>query len=110
MVLKHKHRNKLATIFEKADPQAVSLLNQMLQFNPYLRISAKDALSHPLFDKVRHAHFEKPCPVKINQKLYSEDAYDYVEFEAKKYNVCDYKKMLLKEQKCVKKISKLFNQ
>lgn len=66
LFLKNKHKNKLATLLNKADPLAISLIKDMLQFNPYYRISAKEALAHPLFDKVRHKHFEKPCTVQIN--------------------------------------------
>ena len=49
----------------------------MLQFNPYYRITAKEALAHPVFDKIRQPHFEKPCPIEIDLKIYSHDAYDY---------------------------------
>ena len=108
MSLKHKHKNKLNSVFEKSDPQAVSLLNEMLQFNPYMRISAKDALQHPVFEKVRHAHFERPCPIQINQKIFNQDAYDYVDFKPTKYTVSDYKRMLLKEVKEIKKLSQLY--
>ena len=30
MVLKHKHHNKLSSLFETADPQAIKLLTDML--------------------------------------------------------------------------------
>ena len=108
MVTAHKHKNKLAGLFEKANPQAVQLLTDMLQFNPYFRISAKDAMQHPYFDSVRHSYFERPCPIQIDQKIYNADAYDYQEFECTKYFVKEYKQMLLREKKKITKINQLF--
>lgn len=70
LMVQKKHSSKLPILFEKANPLATDLLNEMLQFNPYFRISAKDALSHPLFDSVRQPHFEKPCPIQITQKIF----------------------------------------
>lgn len=33
--------------------EAIDFLNKILVFNPYFRMSLKDALAHPLFDSVR---------------------------------------------------------
>lgn len=41
-----------------ASPEAIDLLNRMLQFNPFFRISVTDALEHPLFVKIRKPHKE----------------------------------------------------
>jgi len=38
---------------------AVDLLNKMLQFNPYFRITVDDALEHELFRKVRKSGKEE---------------------------------------------------
>jgi mitogen-activated protein kinase 1/3 len=38
-----------------APPEAIDLLHKILVFNPYFRISLKDAINHPVFDKVRRA-------------------------------------------------------
>ena len=65
MLTKNKHKPKLSTLFKNLNPLALSLLTEMLQFNPYYRISAKDAIAHPLFDKIRSPKFEKPCKTKI---------------------------------------------
>ena len=75
----------------------IELLTEMLQFNPHFRVTAKDALSHKVFDKIRMPHFEKPCPIILEQKIFSEDAYDYEEFKSTKYNHIDFKKMLISE-------------
>jgi len=40
-------------LFKGADPQAIHLLAKMLEFNPYYRITAKEALRHPYFAEIR---------------------------------------------------------
>ncbi len=37
------------------DPVALDLLERMLQYEPYKRISAKEALSHPYFQELQGA-------------------------------------------------------
>ena len=51
-----------------ASEEAVDLLNKMLQFNPYFRVSVADALEHPFFHKVR-----KPAKEKESDKQVSLD-------------------------------------
>ena len=48
-----------------ATPEAVDLLNKMLQFNPYLRINVDDALAHPFFTKVKKPAKEKLAEAQI---------------------------------------------
>lgn len=48
----------LATKYPGASEEAIDLLNQMLQFNPFFRISVDKALEHPFFTKVRKPHKE----------------------------------------------------
>jgi serine/threonine protein kinase len=45
-------------ILPTIDHLGLDLLNRMLQYQPQLRISAKDALNHAYFDPVRHMQFE----------------------------------------------------
>lgn len=70
IVCKHRHTNKLSQYFSKAKPECIQLLSGMLEFNPYLRLTAKEALAHPIFNEIRLSHFEKPSPVKITQEIY----------------------------------------
>lgn len=44
-----------------ASLEAIDLLNRMLQFNPFFRITVNDALEHPLFTKIRKPHKETPA-------------------------------------------------
>ena len=39
--------------YPAADTDALDFLRQVLVFNPYFRITIKQALAHPLFAKVR---------------------------------------------------------
>lgn len=49
-----KSRCDFAKKYPGASPEAIDFLNKILQFNPYFRISLKEAIEHPLFDKVRN--------------------------------------------------------
>lgn len=38
-------------LFQNADPNALDLLDKMLTFNPYNRITVEDALAHPYLEQ-----------------------------------------------------------
>ena len=84
------------------DSDLRNLLRGMLEFNPHFRLSAKEALNSKVFDKIRNSHFEKPCPIKIAHKIHNAKNFDYSSGKAIKYEIKDYKKMLLKEIKKLK--------
>ena len=46
-------RCDLAKKYPGSPPEAIDFLDKSLQFNPYFRIGLKEAIEHPLFDKVR---------------------------------------------------------
>jgi len=48
----------LSTIVQGIDPVGLDLMNQMLQYDPAKRISAKRALKHPYFDDLDKSFFE----------------------------------------------------
>lgn len=75
----------------------------MLEFNPYMRITAKDALQNKIFDSIRVAHFEKPCSVNLEHEIYEDGVMDYESGQCKNYQIKDFKKMLMKE---IKKLQK----
>lgn len=47
-------REDLGTRYKGASAEAIDLLNKMLQFNPFFRISIEEALQHPVFQKIRN--------------------------------------------------------
>jgi mitogen-activated protein kinase 1/3 len=49
----------LETIYPVADPSAINLLKNMLQFNPKLRCTAEEALEHEFFKGVRRKDLER---------------------------------------------------
>ena len=58
--------------YSGCNQEGVDLLNRMLQFNPYFRISVDEALEHPFFTRVRKAHKEKQSDVQISLDFESE--------------------------------------
>ena len=58
-------RTDFNTKYPGAAGDGTDLLNRMLQFNPYFRISVDEALNHPFFTRVRKAHKEKESTVQI---------------------------------------------
>lgn len=81
----------------------------MLEFNPYFRITAKNALKSKLFDKIRLKEYEQPSPEKVKLEIYGESAFNYKDGTSEKYKTnADFKKILAKECAKVKKISPLY--
>lgn len=58
-------RVELNKKYPGATEEAIDLLNKMLQFNPYLRVSVDEALAHPFFTKVKKPHKEKCAEAPI---------------------------------------------
>jgi serine/threonine protein kinase len=48
-----KPRIELANLYPGAGDDGIDLLNRMLNFNPYFRITIEECLEHPFFKKVR---------------------------------------------------------
>ncbi|ETV76821.1 hypothetical protein H257_09268 [Aphanomyces astaci] len=77
-------------VFPHANPEALNLLDKLLQFDPTDRISAADALQHPYFDSCRNEDldamvfdtndppetsnfdYKKVEPAQLKQLLYDE--------------------------------------
>lgn len=55
----------LKKLFPKEDKTAVSLLERMLAFNPYFRITAKEALRHKYFADVRVKELEREAVKEV---------------------------------------------
>ncbi len=79
----------------------------MLEFNPHLRLTAKDALKNKIFDDIRSPYYEKACDVKIEQRINEADVFDYDTLSNNKYSIQDYKKMLVREIKLIRKYNLL---
>lgn len=61
----------LKDIFHKAKPEAIDLLEKLLQFNPEKRITAAEALKHPYVALFHNPKEEPDCTHQI--KLYFND-------------------------------------
>ena len=60
-------KNRLGEIFSFASRNCIDLLTRMLCWDPYNRISLKEALSHPYFEQSPKALF--PDEIRILKKL-----------------------------------------
>ena len=56
---------ELKQIFPKEDSDAINLMSKMLNFNPYFRITAKEALRHNYFANIRDKSLEVELPEAI---------------------------------------------
>lgn len=97
-------QSTLDRLFPDTDPELVALLKGFLQFNPVMRLTAKDALKSKLFDSFRYSTLEQPSKKKITQKMNAAGVFDYEDSSQNKYRIQDYKKMLHREIKMVKKM------
>ena len=55
----------MSLLYPGAGEEAIDLLNRVLVFNPYFRLSVDEALNHPFFKKVRKAEKEVNAVAKI---------------------------------------------
>ncbi len=60
-----KARSDLTLLYPGAGEEALDLLNRILVFNPYFRLSVNEALSHPFFKKVRKSEKEMAAHEEI---------------------------------------------
>lgn len=65
----------LNTLYPGAGSDAIDLLQRVLVFNPYFRISVDEALNHPFFRKVKKAEKEA-CPSKEIQIEFEKEHLD----------------------------------
>jgi serine/threonine protein kinase len=56
-------------MFGHSRKEVVEILTNLLQFNPYFRLNAKDCLKHPIFDSIRNPLMERPAPYQIYLKV-----------------------------------------
>lgn len=57
---------KFKTLYPHANPQAIDLLNKLLEFNPKKRISITDALAHPYLEDYHFPDDEPNAPRKAD--------------------------------------------
>jgi len=65
-------RMNMATKYPGSSAEGADLLNRMLQFNPYFRISVDEALEHPFFTRVRKPHKEQESNIQVTLDFESE--------------------------------------
>ncbi|KAL3660153.1 hypothetical protein V7S43_014686 [Phytophthora oleae] len=61
-----KPKVPLSTVYPRATPQCLDLLEKMLVFDPRKRITIQEALDHPYLSMVRDRSVEKTCPTPFD--------------------------------------------
>ena len=99
----------LEKLLPNVNKDLVSLVKRMLEFNPYFRIKASDALKNKAFDSIRVPHYEQPCSKKIVIKGYLESNFDYETLTSQKFkSTQSLLKVIAKEKLKVQKYSVLY--
>ena len=62
----------------------------MLQFNPYMRLSAKEILANPYFNDIRIPMNEESSPSKFKFDIDQADSFDYDTGKSPKFTKLDY--------------------
>ena len=57
--------DSLASQFPHVSKDLIDILAKMLEFNPHFRLTAKELLSHKIFDPIRKPENEQCTPGKI---------------------------------------------
>jgi len=84
----HRPKSDLSKLYPGAGEEAIDLLNRMLNFNPFFRISVDEALSHPFFKKVRKPEKE----IKAEHEI-------QIEFEKEHLDKKKLRQLFLEEMK-----------
>ncbi|KAG7385487.1 hypothetical protein PHYPSEUDO_001437 [Phytophthora pseudosyringae] len=61
-----KPKVPLSSVYPRATPQCLDLLEKMLVFDPRKRITIQEALAHPYLSMVRDRSVEKTCPTPFD--------------------------------------------
>ncbi len=64
--LQRTEKKRMGELFPREDKTAIDLLEKLLEFNPYFRITAKEALRHKYFAEVRDKTLEYECTQTIS--------------------------------------------
>jgi serine/threonine protein kinase len=91
-----KRRVDFAKKFPNAEPEAISLLSQLLVFVPAKRLTVEQAMAHPFFNKLRSALTPAQRAVSTSPSKSGFDFGDF-EFEAEKLSTPQIRKLIMQE-------------
>jgi len=85
--------NYLDTLTNASDDMK-QVLASMLEFNPFFRSSAREALKSKLFDSIRIHANERPANTKLKLEVDQDEAFDYKTGKVTKFTRQDYLRMI----------------
>lgn len=98
-----KEDKNLNRLTSNCPNELANLVEGLLQFNPYLRYSAKECLKSSIFDQIRVPALEKDAPFKIRLNIDKEDAYGSDKDIQTKFTAKNLRKKMMKEISKIKK-------
>ena len=72
----HHSRKHFLREVEQKEPLLADLVTRMLEFNPYLRMTASELTDHPFFSEIRLKQNEVNCASKLLLDIDKDESYD----------------------------------
>ena len=88
---------QLAQELRDIPKEMVQILENMLQFNPYMRHSANECLQNPLFNGIKRPEEDIIAANKILLEVDKDDSYDYTNACSYNFTKLDYLNIIRKE-------------
>ena len=92
-------KKPLAILIPKASPEAIDIIENLLQFRPSLRLSAEEALEHPFVERYHNEQDEKEYEGELESLLDDNRTYEIDHYQKSLNKYMKKKNKFFKDQK-----------